>query len=56
MDEYLRLSKRQPKSFLFGGRRGKEKNLTTRQYVRLVSNWTAMIALKTPIRLYDWAL
>jgi hypothetical protein len=29
---------------LFAGRRGKEKSLTTRQYARLVSNWTAMIA------------
>jgi hypothetical protein len=32
-------------SFLFGGRRGKEKSLTTRQYARLVSTWTAMIGL-----------
>ena len=45
VDEYLRLTKRQPGSFLFGGRRGKEKSLTTRQYARLVSNWTAMIGL-----------
>ena len=30
---------------LFGGRRGKEKSLTTRQYARLVSTWTAMIGL-----------
>jgi integrase len=45
VDEYLRLSKKQPGSFFFGGRRGKEKSLTTRQYARLVSNWTAMIGL-----------
>jgi integrase len=44
VDQYLRLSKRQPGSFPFGGRR-KEKSLTTRQYGRLVSNWTAMIGL-----------
>jgi integrase len=44
VDEYLRLTKRRPGSFLFGGRR-KEKSLTTRQYARLVSNWTAMIGL-----------
>ena len=44
-DEYLRLTKRQPGSFLFGGRRGKERSLTTRQYARLVSTWTAMIGL-----------
>jgi integrase len=43
VDEYL--TKRQPGSFLFGGRRGKEKSLTTRQYARLVSSWTAMIGL-----------
>jgi integrase len=45
VDEYMRLAKRQPGSFLFGGRRGKEKSLTTRQYARLVSTWTAMIGL-----------
>jgi integrase len=45
VDEYLRLTKRHPGSFLFAGRRGKEKSLTTRQYARLVSNWTAMIGL-----------
>ena len=45
VDEYLRLTKRQPGSFFFAGRRGKEKSLTTRQYARLVSNWTAMIGL-----------
>jgi integrase len=45
VDEYLRACKRQPGSFLFGGRRGKEKSLTTRQYARLVSTWTAMIGL-----------
>jgi len=45
VDDYLRLTKRQPGSFLFAGRRGKEKSLTTRQYARLVSNWTAMIGL-----------
>ena len=45
VDEYLSLTKRQPGSCLFGGRRGREKSLTTRQYARLVSNWTAMIGL-----------
>ena len=45
VDEYLRLTQRQPGSFLFGGRRGKEHSLTTRQYARLVSNWTAMVGL-----------
>ena len=45
VDEYLRVCKRRPGSFLFGSRRGKEKSLTTRQYARLVSTWTAMIGL-----------
>jgi integrase len=45
VDDYLRLSKRHAGSFLFAGRRGKEKCLTTRQYARLVANWMAMIGL-----------
>jgi integrase len=45
VDEYLRLPKRQPGSFLFGGRRGRERSLTTRQYARLVSTWVAMVGL-----------
>jgi integrase len=44
-DEYLRLTKRKPGAFLFGGQRDKDKGLTTRQYARLVSTWTAMIGL-----------
>ncbi len=44
VDAYLSL-RRPFGSFLFGGRRDKEKSLTTRQYARLVSNWTAMIGL-----------
>ena len=45
VDEYLHLSQRKRGSFLFGGRRGKDSNLTTRQYARLVSNWTSMVGL-----------
>ena len=45
VDENLRLTQRQPGSFLFGGRRGKEHSLTTRQYARLLSNWTVMVGL-----------
>ena len=44
VDDYLRLTKKKHGSFLFGGRR-KEKSLTTRQYARLVSDWTDMIGL-----------
>ena len=49
VDEYLRLAKRQPGSFLFGGRRGKERSLTTRQYARLVSTWVAMVGLDASV-------
>jgi integrase len=45
VDEYLRLAKSQPGSFLFGGRRAREGSLTTRQYARLVSTWVAMVGL-----------
>ncbi|MGA7325092.1 MAG: hypothetical protein WBX25_11545 [Rhodomicrobium sp.] len=31
IDEYLRLTERRPGSLLFGGRRGKDSSLTTRQ-------------------------
>ena len=45
VDEYLRLTQRQPESFLRGGCCGKEQSLTTRQYARLVSTWVAMVGL-----------
>jgi site-specific recombinase XerC len=35
--------------FFFGGRWGKDKSLTTRQYARLLSNWTAMIGLNASL-------
>jgi integrase len=44
VDEYVRLTNKKPGTFLFVGRR-KKKSLTTRQYARLVSYWTAMISL-----------
>ena len=45
VDEYLRVSGRVPDEFLFTGRRGKDRCLTTRQYARLVSQWIASIGL-----------
>lgn len=45
VDEYLSFAGKQPGEFLFGGRRGKEFGLTTRQYARLVSEWIASIGL-----------
>ena len=44
-DEYLRAAQRKSGSFLFAGRRGEARSLTTRQYARLVSTWTAMVGL-----------
>ena len=45
VDGYLRVSGRVPGEFLFTGRRGKDRCLTTRQYARLVSQWIASIGL-----------
>ncbi len=44
IDDYLRLTERQPGRFLFAGRRGRG-GLTTRQYARLVQEWVASIGL-----------
>jgi len=41
VDDYLKASKKQPGDFLFTGRRGRDRCLTTRQYARLVSDWIA---------------
>jgi integrase len=45
IDEYLRLTGRQPGQFLFAGRGGSARGLTTRQYARLVQEWVASIGL-----------
>ena len=45
IDEYLKEARKGPGDFLFTGRRGKDRNLTTRQYARLVSEWIASIGL-----------
>ncbi len=44
IDEYLRLTGRNPGQFLFAGR-GNKGGLTTRQYARLVQEWVASIGL-----------
>ena len=44
IDEYLHLTQRKPGEFLFAGRGGRG-GLTTRQYARLVTEWTASISL-----------
>lgn len=45
IDEYLRVANKMPCDYLFTGRRGEGKPLTTRQYARLVSQWISGIGL-----------
>jgi integrase len=45
VDDYLRISGKRPGDYLFAGRRGPDRALTTRQYARLLSTWTAGIGL-----------
>jgi len=45
IDDYLKLAGRRPGQFLFADRRGDARSLTTRQYARLVGEWTASIGL-----------
>ena len=45
LDDYLRLTTRKPGEFLFAGRGGSGRGLTTRQYARLVGEWVASIGL-----------
>ena len=45
IDDYLRIKPKKSGDFLFSGRGGKNRCLTTRQYSRLVSQWVEMIGL-----------
>jgi len=45
VDEYIRAANKKPGEFLFSGRRGSARSMTTRQYARLVSEWIAGIGL-----------
>jgi integrase len=45
LDDYLGASGKKPGQFLFTGRRDAQRNMTTRQYARLVSEWVASIGL-----------
>src|SRR5205807_4097212 len=45
VDDYLRVSAKKPGEFMFTGRRGPGRSMTTRQYARLVSEWIADIGL-----------
>lgn len=45
LDDYMRAENRQRGDFLFRGRKGSNRCLTTRQYARLVSGWAASCGL-----------
>jgi len=43
VDDYLKATGKRPGEFLFTGRRGPERSMTTRQYARLVSEWIGSV-------------
>jgi integrase len=45
VDAYLTANLKKPEDFLFTGRRGQGRNLSTRQYARLLSKWITDIGL-----------
>jgi integrase len=45
VDDYLRASGKRPGEFLFTGRRGPGRSMTTRQCARLVSEWIGSVGL-----------
>jgi integrase len=45
LDDHMRLEGRQRGEYLFRGRNGASRNLTTRRYARLVSDWVASCGL-----------
>jgi integrase len=48
VDDYLRATGKRPGEFLFTGRRGPDRNMTTRQYARLVSSWIGLATASGP--------
>jgi integrase len=45
VDDYLKAANKRPGEFLFTGRRGSNRSMTTRQYARLVSEWIGSVGL-----------
>src|SRR5712664_3080721 len=45
VDDYLKAANKRPSEFLFTGRRGPNRNMTTRQYALLVSEWIGSVGL-----------
>ena len=45
LDDYIKAESRRKGDFLFSGRKGSNRSLSTRQYARLVSDWVASCGL-----------
>jgi integrase len=45
VDDYLKATGRKPGEYMFTGRRGSNRSLTTRQYARLLGEWIARVGL-----------
>ena len=45
VDDYLKVTGKRPGEFLFTGRRGPDRSMTTRQYARLVSEWIGSVGI-----------
>src|SRR5450631_2408953 len=45
VDDYLKVANKRPGEFLFTGRGGTERSMTTRHYARLVSEWIGSVGL-----------
>jgi hypothetical protein len=45
VDDYLKAAGKRPGEFLLTGRRGPDRDMTTRQYARLVSEWIGSVGL-----------
>jgi integrase len=51
VDDYVRAATKKPGEFMFTGRPGSGRSVTTRQYARLVSEWIASIGPRpSPVR------
>jgi integrase len=49
IDDYIRAANKKPGQHLFGGRRGCDRAITTRQYARLVGKWISIIGLDSSL-------
>jgi integrase len=45
VDDYLKATGKRRGEFLFAGRRGRGRSITTRQYARLLSEWIGSVGL-----------